>query len=172
MIAIIGTLAAAGFSVGPAIINSAKKTSGMATASAIAMAVEQYYTEYAALPADSDSVSTDTQLDSTTNGIGTLNILAGEDVNGQNPRKIRFLSVKQAKNGIDGAVYTGNSISKIVDPFGEPYFIRLDYDYDEVLRFTPNGSTAVTLRGRRVAVHSLGVKKNGTPTAKTLIKTW
>lgn len=169
VIAIIAVLASAGFAVGPAMMNRAKKVSGQATATAIVNAVEQFYTEYSALPATSDSPS-ETKLD--TKDSAMLKILAGEDTNGQNPRKIRFLSVKEAKNGIDGAVYSGNSLSEILDPWGKPYYLWLDYNYDEYLEFTPEGNSQVKLRGRRVAVYSLGVKNNETPTAKSLVKTW
>lgn len=175
VITIIATLAAAGFSVGPTLINKAKKTSGLATASSISMAVEQYYTEYSALPAGSDSASEATTLDTTSSGVNVLKILAGDDFNGQNPRKIRFLSVKEAKNNIDGAVYDNSGkISKIYDPWGQPYYIRLDYDYDEKLEFdpTPSKIPSITLNGRRVAVYSHGVRSDNDADDKTMIKTW
>jgi len=172
VIAIIAVLASAGFSVGPAMMNRAKKLSAHATATNIANAVEQFYTEYSVLP-DPGSNSAEAQF--ATNVSPLLDILAGGILTKsieQNPRKIRFLSVKEAKNGMDGALYTGTAISKILDPWGQPFYIRLDYDYDEKLKFTPQGSTEVTLNGRRVAVYSLGVKVPADSNAKTLVKTW
>jgi prepilin-type N-terminal cleavage/methylation domain-containing protein len=173
VIAIIATLAAASFAVGPAMINRAKKVSAQATAVSIANAVEQFYTEYSALP-DPASNSSDAQF--TTDEAPLLDILAGGSASKsieQNPRKIRFLSVKEAKNNMDGAVYNGNAISKIVDPWGQPFYIRLDYDYDERITVSPGvAGTNATLNGKRVAVYSLGVKSPGDANAKSLVKTW
>jgi prepilin-type N-terminal cleavage/methylation domain-containing protein len=172
VIAIIAVLASAGFAVGPAMMNRAKKLSAQATATNIANAVEQFYTEYSVLP-DPGSNSAEAQF--ATDASPLLDILAGgsETISiEQNPRKIRFLSVKEAKNGMDGALYTDDAISKILDPWGQPFYIRLDYDYDEKLEFTPPRSTKVTLNGRRVAVYSLGVKVPADSNAKTLVKTW
>jgi len=172
VIAIIAVLASAGFAVGPTMMNKAKKLNAQATATSIANAVEQFYTEYSALP-DPGSNSSDIEL--STNQSDLLDILVGGTKAGsitQNPRKIRFLSVKDAKNGMDGALYTGTAISKILDPWGQPFYIRLDYDYDERLTFTPQGSTQVILNGRRVAVYSLGVKPPATANARSLVKTW
>jgi prepilin-type N-terminal cleavage/methylation domain-containing protein len=175
VIAIIAVLASAGFAVGPAMMNRAKKLSAQATATNIANAVEQFYTEYSALP---DPVSNSADAEFATDVAPLLDILAGGSLTKsieQNPRKIRFLSVKEAKNGMDGALYTGTAISKILDPWGQPFYIRLDYDYDEKLEFTPPTtppSTKVTLNGRRVAVYSLGVKPPATANAKTLVKSW
>jgi prepilin-type N-terminal cleavage/methylation domain-containing protein len=172
VIAIIAVLASAGFAVGPAMMNKAKKLNAQATATSIANAVEQFYTEYSALP---DPGSNTADKDISTDSDDLLDILVGGAKAGsitQNPRKIRFLSVKDAKNGMDGALYTGSAISKILDPWGQPFYIRLDYDYDERLTFTPQGSTQVNLNGRRVAVYSLGVKPPATANARSLVKTW
>ncbi len=172
VIAIIAVLASAGFAIGPAMMNRAKKLSGQATAVSIANSIEQFYTEYSALP-DTGSNSSDAEFK--TDSAALLDILAGGSEAKsleQNPRKIRFLSVKEAKNKMDGAVYTSDKISAIYDPWGQPFFIVLDYGYNEQLTVSPQGSTAVTLNGRRVAVYSLGVKPPATANAKTLVKTW
>lgn len=172
VIAIIAVLASAGFAVGPAMMNKAKRLSAQATATAIANSVEQFYTDYSALP-DPGSTSADTEF--TSSDAALLDILAGGTKAtsiSQNPRKIRYLSVKEAKNGLDGAVYTGTSIDKIVDPFGKPYYIVLDYDYDERLTLNPGGTGSVTLNGRRVAVYSHGVRGTDIITTKTLAKSW
>ena len=172
VIAIIAVLASAGFAVGPAMMNRAKKLSAQATATNIANAVEQFYTEYSALP-DPGSNSADNEF--ATDQADLLDILAGgirtRSIE-QNPRKIRFLSVKDAKNNMDGALYAGTAISKILDPWGQPFYIRLDYEYDEKLTFNPGNTGSVTLNGRRVAVYSLGVKPPATARPSTLVKTW
>lgn len=184
VITIIAVLAAAGFTIGPALMNKARMLSAQAGANAISNAVEQFYTEYSALPdpalvptaVDAEYSTADTDTD----GVKLLNILAGTVVTGtpgddQNPRKIRFLSAKAAKNNIDGLLYDGNNlITAMYDPWGQPYYIRLDYDYDEQITVDPADGTAPdsTLNGRRVAVYSLGVKEPTKGTAKSLVKTW
>ena len=169
VIAIIAVLASAGFAVGPAMMNKAKKLSAQATATNIANAVEQFYTEYSALP-DPGSSTADATF--ATDAAPLLEILTGTSTSDQNPRKIRFLSVKEAKNGLDGAVYSGNSISKILDPWGKPFYIMLDYDYDERLSISPPKAPAANLNGKRVAVYSNGTKELTEATARTLVKTW
>lgn len=174
VIAIIAVLAAAGFSVGPAMMNRAKKVSSQAGATSIVNAVEQFYTEYSALPDPGSNSSDALYSTKEANGVKLLEILAGIDGGDQNPRKLRFLSGKEAKNGMDGIEYgsDGSSINAMYDAWGEPYYIRLDYDYDEKLTVSPQGSPAATLNGRRVAVYSLGVKNTGDANAKTLVRSW
>jgi prepilin-type N-terminal cleavage/methylation domain-containing protein len=173
VIAIIAVLASAGFAGGAAIMNKARKTSAQATAVSIAQAVDNFYTEYSALP---DPASNSDDKDFSTDSSELLDILAGgitAKAVEQNPRKIRFLSVKEGKNNKDGAVYNGNAISKIFDPWGKPYVIWLDYNYNESIIFTPKGNNSeAKLNGRRVAVYSLGVRANETSNASTLVKTW
>lgn len=174
VIAIIAVLAAAGFSVGPAMMNRAKKLSSQASATALASAVEQFYTEYSALPDPGSNTSDAEYSTSESNGVRLLEILTGIDNGDQNARKIRFLTAKEANNSKDGIVYGGNGdrIEKMVDAWGQPFFIRLDYDYDERIMVNPQGSPAVNLNGRRVAVYSLGVATSGDANAKTLVKSW
>lgn len=175
VMAIIAILAAAAFSIGPGAINKARKLSAQNAATSIATSVNQFYAEYSALP-DPGSNSADAEFTTASGGDGVklLEILAGIDASDQNARKIRFFSGKEAKNRKDGVEYTadGQSITNMYDPWGLPYYIRLDYDYDERLTVTPNGTPAVTLNGRRVAVYSLGVTKPADAKTKTIVKTW
>ncbi|MDE0836181.1 MAG: prepilin-type N-terminal cleavage/methylation domain-containing protein, partial [Akkermansiaceae bacterium] len=137
VIAIIAVLTAAGFTGGAAALNKARKVSAQAMATSIQIAADQFYTEYSALP---DSVATGSSEDkefNTTLGDGRtlLDILAGVDDGDQNARKMRFLSGKEAKNSKDGIEYgpNGDSIVGIYDQWGQPFYIWLDYDYDERL---------------------------------------
>lgn len=180
VIAIIATLAAATFAIGPRMMDKARKVSAQAAATSIATAVDQFYTEYSALP-DPGSSSETSALDTTTaTGTTLLKILSGleQSANPQNPRKIRFLTVKEGKGSKDGIIYSadGRSIEGMFDPWGQPYFIHLDDDqndgYDEKLKFTPGGLPSVTLNGRRVAVYSLGVADPADAKVSTLVKTW
>lgn len=178
VMAIIATLAAAAFSIGPVAMNKARKVSALNSANAVATSVNQFYAEYSALP-DPGTNSTDTEFSTTSpGGINLLEILAGLDntapIPDQNARKIRFFSGKESKNRKDGVEYSpdGKSITALYDPWGQPYFIRLDYDYDERLTVTAGSTPAVTLNGRRVAVYSLGVSEPKAAKPNTIVKTW
>jgi len=173
VIAIIAVLAAAGFAGGTAALNKARKVSAQAAATSVATAIDQFYTEYSSLPTGTETpVATNSAA-----GVRILNILAGiETAPIENERKVRFLSLKEAKSGNrDGVVYNsaGNQITGLFDPWGLPYYIVMDANYDERLAISPGNSiTAVNLNGRRAAVYSLGVKNTGDANASTLVKTW
>jgi prepilin-type N-terminal cleavage/methylation domain-containing protein len=177
VIAIIAVLAAAGFQGGAMAMNKARKVSAQAMATSIQIAADQFYTEYSALP---DPVATGSSEDKEFNttsgeGITLLEILAGVDDGDQNSRKMRFLSGKEAKNSKDGIEYgsTGDSIVGMYDPWGQPFYIWLDYGYDERLSFTPKGlSKLYNLNGRRVAVYSQGVADPIDAKPNTLVKSW
>lgn len=172
VIAIIAVLAAAGFSGGAAAMNRARKVTAQAAATSIASSVEQFYSEYSRLPGTAARVETDS------NGRAFLQILTGQDEN-ENPRKIRFLSMKEGKKtgsgGRDGIVYEDSgAVRGIYDPWQRPYVVLLDQDYEEQINVSiPQVSGAnTTLRGQRVAVYSLGVREPGDAKSNTLVKTW
>jgi hypothetical protein len=95
-----------------------------------------------------------------------LKILLGLEGTGTtvlNTRSIKFLSVKEGKKkgasgGINGLIYKDSgAVTGLFDPWGGPYFVMLDADYDERVAPTPSvGGTAVTLNGRRAAAWSNG----------------
>jgi hypothetical protein len=77
---------------------------------------------------------------------------------------------------MDGLVYEAGTTTKVrglYDPWGRPYKIMLDNDYDEELALTIGGTTK-TLRGRRVAVWSSGAdgKSDDIKTATDDVKNW
>jgi prepilin-type N-terminal cleavage/methylation domain-containing protein len=157
VISIIVVLAAAGFAAGNAAILKARKTTAQATATAIESAVNNFYTEYGSMPKNGDQ---DATID-TKNDIDFLNVLLGTETgtNILNTRSIRFLSVKEGKGKKNGLIYNsgGTSIQGLYDPWGGPYKIILDMNYDEKIEVpssVQNGGR--TLNGRRVAVWSLG----------------
>lgn len=176
VIAIIAVLAAAGFAGGNAAMQRARKVAAQAVATSIATGVEQFYTEYSALPdVGSDSVTTDSA-----DGVLLLNILAGKEGDPpQNARKVRFFSAKEAKGGSanprDGATYDEDTgaFEGLYDPWGEPYYIVLDTEYDDELEVDPAGENdPVTLRGRKVAAYSLGVDTPADSNSTKLAKSW
>ena len=182
VIAIIAVLAAAGFAGGNAAMNKARKVSAQSVATSIATGVEQFYNEYSALPSVGSAASSNPDPDpvyatDTADGVAILNILAGREST-QNARKIRSFSAKEAKGGSanprDGATYDAdNNFTGLYDPWGEPYYIAIDTNYNDILLFTPDGdNSAVTLRGRKVAAYSLGVDTPADSNSAKIAKSW
>ena len=180
VIAIIAVLAGGGFAAGNMAIQKARKTTAMATCVALESAVNNFYTEYGTMPMAGLTGNTDPAAIETDNNT-LLNVLLGLEpastANPLNPRKIKFLSVKQGKNNKDGLIYdtTGRNLLSLVDPWGGPYFVQLDGDYDEKVEPKPNASPRVTLNGRRVAAWSNGADAapNGTGGRATDdVRTW
>ena len=180
VIAIIAVLATIGVTGGGAALEKARRTTAQATATSIANAVEQFYVEYAALPQSSSTASAgagDIEVKTDSDGVPILRALTGEDT-AQNPRGIRFLSVKQAKGTgatyKDGAQYSGSSIVGIRDPWGQPFYLVIDANYDGKIDFpagSPLPSVPATINGRRVVVYSNGTD-GGAASTKTFVKTW
>ncbi len=181
VIVIVMILAGLSFSVGSGMMQRARKTAAQQVTNNIATSVEQFYSEYNLLPdpvgsSDEDNTANPYETNET-NGINLLEILSGlEDE--QNERKLRFLNVKEAENGKerDGIVFdsTGDNIVGLFDPWGEPYYVVLDYDYDDRLEFIP--STAYNyeakLNSKRVAVYSLGTDTPNGAKRQDLVKSW
>jgi hypothetical protein len=143
--------------------------------------VNNFYSEYGTMP--KDAMTTDTKID--TKDTAFLNAVLGIETSSTplNPRAIKFLSVKEGKKvtggGTGGLVYsTGTTVLGIYDPWGGPYNVMLDGDYDETLKAVKPkgvGATSVDLNGRRVAVWSDGAdaaKGGATGKAADDVKTW
>jgi prepilin-type N-terminal cleavage/methylation domain-containing protein len=181
VIVIIAILSTIGFSVGLGALHKARRVTAQAAAMNVANAVEHFYSEYNLLPDPADGATEDNgaspYVTDSGNGVTLLDILAGfEDV--QNGRKLRFLGVKESDNGKRGGIVyngTGDKVVGLFDPWGQPYYIVLDYDYDGrlELNISLDGSTyAPKLNNKNVAVYSLGTETPSDAKRKDLIKTW
>ena len=151
-------IVAAGFFAGNAAIAKAKKIKAMATAIAIESAVNNFYTEYGAMPSEIEI--TDTSKD-----VSLVKTLRGAEP-ARNPRNIQFLSVKESKqdkNGLDPVTF------KIFDPWGRGYQVVLDTRYTEEVTVTRGGITE-TLKGRRAAAFSPG--EDGVAGTPDDVRTW
>jgi prepilin-type N-terminal cleavage/methylation domain-containing protein len=172
VIAIVAVLAGVGFSAGNAAIQRARKTTALATATAIESAVNNFFNDYSSMPTDKTE---DTVFESNNgDGLDLIKVLLGQESDSAdpmyNPKKIKFLTVKEGKRsgqgGVDGLVYNqaGDEIIGLFDPWGGDsstfgrYNIMLDCDYDEKLEIRRKAAGAGTekLNGRRVAVWSDG----------------
>lgn len=165
VITIIAILAGGGFAVGVSSIQRAKKMAAMTTCVGIESAVNTFYSEYGALPAD--PVPTTAISSTSPEGLALLKVLLGADDAASvalNPKKIRFLSVKEGKKGgpnggMNGLYYVNDVLQGLYDPWGGPYKIMLDHEYADVVK--PNYTPAVTLNGRKVVAWSLGADGTG-----------
>ena len=162
VIAIIAVLAGVGFSAGSSAIQKAKKTTCLAAAVSIESAVNNFYTEYGSMPSDGPLDKTDTKSDT-----NLLKVLLGLEpttaTTRLNPRGIKFLSAKEGKANKNGLIYDtgGTDVTGMYDPWGGPYHVILDLDYDEKVAPAPSAGGGVTLNGRRVAVWSNGADNTG-----------
>ncbi len=132
VIAIIAVLMGILFPTIGAAIESAKKTQAKNDELQIVNAVKAYYTEYGKYPTASTS---DTEVADTGPLLSELRIPSGFTPT-MNPRKIVFLEVPDAKN-YGQANKEKSGISKLsgkwLDPWGNPYKVMLDADYDNKL---------------------------------------
>lgn len=162
VIAIIAILAGAGFSGVTFAINKAKATTGLSVCTGTEKAVNDFFQEYGSMPIVEDA-DQEVKTDGTdADGMQLLDILLAREVGADidNVRKIVFLEVKQGKGDKDGLIYdsSGSNLEGLFDPWGGPYFIMLDGDFDQQIDVKPTASAAKrTLNGRRVAMWSDGV---------------
>jgi len=172
VIAIIAVLASVAFVAGTRALNNAKKAKGQAVAFSIISAVDSFQSENGAMPVPAgNSGKEGGSLFRTDSGDGVkiLNILLGKE-DEVNVRKVAFLKTKEGKAKKDGLIYNSQStaVTGLYDPFGNPYYLVLDTNYEERIKVQP-ANTETTLN-RKAAVYSAGAdKKLGTPDD---VKTW
>ncbi len=140
---------------------------------AIAVDVEQslghFHSEYGTLPKVGHRLDTNTE-----DGKKLLAILLGIEGNpetAQNPRGIKFLTVREAVSGSLGLRYapSGESPEGLFDAWGNPLTVVLNVSNEDALRFTV-GSKSFVLENCRVAVFSPGPDKK--PGTRDDIATW
>ncbi|HEY8960736.1 MAG TPA: type II secretion system protein [Luteolibacter sp.] len=186
VITIIIVLAAAGFAGAMKAMTKAKSLKAHTALTAVEQAVNQFYNEYGRLPAMTNATADAQYETALEDGKKLLEPLLGkEDMTSggsqvQNPKQLSFLTVQEGKikgmGGVDGLVYETGSNAKVrglYDPWGHPYKLMLDNDYDEELAIK-TGTTTKNLHGRRVAVWSLGPdgKSDDLKTAADDVKNW
>ncbi|MEX1047959.1 MAG: prepilin-type N-terminal cleavage/methylation domain-containing protein [Akkermansiaceae bacterium] len=162
VIAIIAVLAGAGFAAGNAAIQKARRTTALATATSIEAAVNNFHTEYGSMP--KSNLTGDDEVN-TKDDVDLLKVLLGIETvtTPLNTRAVKFLSVREGKAGKNGLIYnsTGTTVTGLFDPWGGPYYIALDGNYDEKIEVKPSASPKTTLNGRRAAVWSNGADAVG-----------
>jgi prepilin-type N-terminal cleavage/methylation domain-containing protein len=168
VITIIAVLASAGFSAGMAALQKARRITALNVATSIEQAVNNFYNEYGYLPYDDpDGKDTDIVV-RTDNEKGTnfIKVLLGKETTDSplNTKAISFLNnIKEgqgsATKGRDGIIYENNDPKVIFDPWGGPYYVIMNTDYDDKIEkenITPKEGNKKDLNARNVAVWSNG----------------
>jgi prepilin-type N-terminal cleavage/methylation domain-containing protein len=168
VITIVAVLAAMSFAGVNAAIKKAKTTEGKVAASSLAEAVERFYGEYNRLPDLTGLGAPGGGDTSTGDGVTLLKILLAEEGDGsdiENTRQVVFLEAKEAKakrGGIDFGSGGNGEAQGMYDPFGNPFTVVMNLDYEDSLKFSVGGKQ-YTLRGKNVAVFTPGAdQKLGT----------
>jgi prepilin-type N-terminal cleavage/methylation domain-containing protein len=184
VISIIAVLAAAGLAGIKAAIDRAYKTKAMKMCQGIDTAVTNFYDEYGRLPLPSGSAQGNQDVEIITNGaqgIELLTILMGledDSDNMLNPKKIPFLDAPEGKRiannmGKGGIIYSaGNRIQGLYDPWGQPYHILIDANYDNQIDNNPFATGNQPLRVRRVATYTYGKNKKNDQGGRDDVKSW
>jgi hypothetical protein len=113
------------------VISRAETMRGVAVVTQIDSAVNSYYAEYGALPDLPSTFPSNSE-----HGARLVRILGGDiREEERNPRGISFLLV----NGLVREGSPSPSEAGFVDPFGNPYLIFLNTEYEDVFVIAPQG---------------------------------
>lgn len=118
-------------------------------------AILRYFREYGSWPTATDPIRGDAHYGGRTPNAEVIRILrampAGSGmVEDLNPQRIVFLEVKPYRRGLSGVDTNGS----FLDPWGTPYQIALDADFDDSVAIAPN--SPIRLSGVGCAVRSFG----------------
>jgi prepilin-type N-terminal cleavage/methylation domain-containing protein len=154
VIMIIAVLMGLAFPVFQGVQNQAKKTQARNDLMQIVTAVNAYYTEYGKYPL-TPATPADTTYGAMTTNEQLFNELRSVTAR-QNPREIVFLSppdVKDVNNPRAGISSAPAPAGQYFDPWGNPYMIRVDTDYDNQVNnpYSQNAGSAPLLRSGVIA---------------------
>ena len=127
VITLIGILTSLAFSGYRSAVMRARNLVALAAVKNVTLAVQNYVADYNRMPVRS---TVEENLDLSA-GSPLLKVLMGENVDRLNPKAARFLPDQQmGKNGAGGLVGTEGQWA-FVDPWGTPYRVALDADWDQ-----------------------------------------
>lgn len=127
VITLIGILTSLAFSGYRSAVMRARNLVALAAVKNVTLAVQNYVADYNRMPVR----STAEESFDLSAGSPLLKVLMGENVDRLNPKAARFLPDQQmGKNGAGGLVGTEGQWA-FVDPWGTPYRVALDADWDQ-----------------------------------------
>ncbi len=129
VIAIIAVLAGLAFPVFQGVIDRAKKVQAKNDVTQIVTAVNAFYTEYGKYPLTPNPPADTTYALSSATNDKLFNELRNVSAS-ENTRGIVFLSPPQVKDSNSPRSGISGANNQYYDPWGTPYFVRLDTDYD------------------------------------------
>lgn len=134
VIAIIAILAGLAFPAVQGALESSKKAQARNDVQQIAAAIRAFELEYGRQP-DAQTAADKWLPDNTS----VMRALTGQDAT-LNPRTIRFIEPKTT-TGTKGGYNETSGV--FYDPWGNPYFIKLNTDYNNVIEYYGNNSVSV-----------------------------
>jgi prepilin-type N-terminal cleavage/methylation domain-containing protein len=154
VIMIIAVLIGLAFPVFQGVQNQTRKTQARNDLVQIVTAISAYYTEYGKYPL-TPATPADTTYGATTANAQLFNELRSVSAT-HNPRGIVFLSppdVKDPSNPRAGIGSAAATAGQYFDPWGKPYLIRIDTDYDNQVSnpYSQNAGGAPLLRSGVIA---------------------
>ncbi|MFD2158477.1 type II secretion system protein [Rubritalea tangerina] len=169
VIAIIALLAGASYPAITSMLKKAKIEEGNKMAADIVFAIEQFESKYGYLPYTTGQAPNNYQVIRTDDS-DFLKVLMGQDTD-INPNNTIFFEADGAKNDVNGIIYSGDGTTpeSLVDPWGSPYTIVIDYTGERKIEFGQAGTpfniykdkdgSSMTLRSTTAAVASPGPDK-------------
>lgn len=143
VIAIIAILLGLLFSVGPGVLDRAKKVQAKNDTTQIVTAVNAFYTEYGRYPTNATTDATATYGpggSNTENGSLLSELRATTTV--LNTRQIVFVSPPDVRDQTKPRLGIKTSTSGWYDPWGTEYAIAIDADYDNQVATNPYGNNS------------------------------
>ncbi len=160
VIAIIAALLGLAFPVFQGVLDRARNVQAKNDVTQIVTAVNAFYTEYGKYPL----VAADTIISgaSTPSNAALFNVLRGLDAT-NNPRQIVFISPPDVKNPANPR--SGIGAGQYYDPWGTPYLVEIDGDYDNQIANPYTANAGATPLRIGVIAWSLGKDKAGATAA-------
>jgi len=147
---------------------SARKAQAKNDISNIVTAVKAYYTEYGKYPQADPAPTTAADFTyggTTVDNSHLFNVLRATGTQGMdqalNPRTVVFIEVPTAKDPSNPKAGLGYNDGKYYDPWGTPYFIMIDFDYDNQLTNPYSSNAGWGKINTGVLAWSLGKDKSG-----------
>ena len=176
VIAIIAVLMGLLFPAVNAVKDSARKTQAKNDVVNIVNAVKWYYTEYGKYPVPAGTTTDYTYGGTAANStndnplFNVLRVIPGlsGDQLALNPRQIVFLEVPTAKdtnNPKSGISANSATAGQFMDPWGTPYYVRMDSNYDNQLTNPYSTNAGFSPMSTGVIAWSFGKDKASTSTA-------